>query len=82
MSSGDIASQHIQRLLEAYFKVKVDGEKGKESIFCEGGIEKSVPLDHRLSSISKPRYAKWSSSVQIFLSHPHTYDGFLYCVDI
>ena len=33
-----------------------NGEQEKESIFCEkvGLLEKSVPRDHRLSSISKP----------------------------
>ena len=39
----------------------------------ESGIEKSVPLDHRLSSIGKPCDAKRQSSGQIFLSHPHTH---------
>ena len=24
---------------------------------CEGGIEKSVPRDHRLSSLGKPRFS-------------------------
>ena len=31
-SSCDIASQRIQGLLEAYFKMKVNGEQEKESI--------------------------------------------------
>ena len=29
---------------------------------CEGRIEKSVPQDRRLSSLGKPRDAKWRSS--------------------
>ena len=33
---------------------------------CEGGIEKSVPRDHRLSSLGKPRDANRWSSGQIF----------------
>ena len=41
-------------------------------------IEKSVPRDHRLSSLGKPRDAKRRSSGGIFLSYPHTHDGFLY----
>ena len=45
---------------------------------CEGRIEKSVPRDHRLSSLGKPRDAKRRSSGQIFLSYPHTHGGFLY----
>ena len=45
---------------------------------CEEGIEKSVPRDHRLSSLGKPRDAKRWSSERIFLSYPHTPDGFLY----
>ena len=45
---------------------------------CEGKIEKSVPQDHRSSSLSKPRDAKQRSSGQIFLSYPHTHDRFLY----
>ena len=44
---------------------------------CEGRIEKSVPRDHRLSSLGKPRDAKRWSSGRIFLSFPHTHDRFL-----
>ena len=44
---------------------------------CEVGIEKSVRRDHRLPSLGKPRDANRWSSGQIFLSHPHTHDGFL-----
>ena len=44
---------------------------------CEGRIEKSVPRNHRLSSLGKPRDAKRRSSGQIFLSYPHTHDRFL-----
>ena len=43
----------------------------------EGRIEKSIPRDHRLSSLGKPRDANWWSSGQIFLSYPHTHDRFL-----
>ena len=80
-SSYEIASKHIQRLLEAYFKInKYSGEQEKKSIHysCEGRIEKSVPRDRRLSSQDKLRDAKRGSSRQIFLSYPHTHDRFLY----
>ena len=43
---------------------------------CEGGIEKFVPHDHRLSSLGKPRDANRGSSGRIFLSHPHSHDIF------
>ena len=43
----------------------------------DGGIEKSIPRDHHLSLLDKPRYAKWQSLGRIFLSHPHTHDIFL-----
>ena len=42
---------------------------------CEDGIEKSVPRDHRFSSLVKPRDANRWSSGRIFLSHPHTMTG-------
>ena len=44
---------------------------------CEDVLEKSVPPDHHLSSFGKPRDANRWSLGQIFLSHPHTHDGFL-----
>ena len=44
---------------------------------CEGRIEKSVPRDHCLSSLGKPRDAKRQSSGQIFLSYRQTHDRFL-----
>ena len=44
---------------------------------CEGRIEKSVPRDHRLSLLGKPRDAKRQSWGHIFLSDPHTHDRFL-----
>ena len=44
---------------------------------CEGRLEKSVPMDHRLSSIGKPNDAKRRSSGRIFLFYPHTHDRFL-----
>ena len=37
----------------------------------ENGIEKSVPRDHHLSSLGKPRDANRWSSGQIFLSHSY-----------
>ena len=37
-------------------------------------IEKSVPQDHRLSSVRKPRDEPIG---RIFLSHPHTHDRLL-----
>ena len=50
-SSCKIASQHIQELLEAYFKIKKNnGEQGR--------TKKSVPQDHCLSSLNKPGDAK------------------------
>ena len=44
----------------------------------EYGIKKSVPQDHHLLSLGKPRHSNCWSLGQIFLSHPHTHDGFLY----
>ena len=41
-------------------------------------METSVPGDNPLSSHGKPRDANRRSSEQIFLSHPHTHDRFLY----
>ena len=40
-------------------------------------MEISVPRDHHLSSLGKPRDAKRWSSGRIFLSDPHTHDDFL-----
>ena len=54
--------------------------KEKNPLLCEGRIEKSVPRDHRLSSLGKPCDAKRRSSGRIFLSYPHTHDRFLYAV--
>ena len=45
-------------------------------------MEKSVPRDHCLSSLCKPSDANHRSSRRIFLSHPHTHDGFLFCHSI
>ena len=39
-------------------------------------IEKSVPRDHRLSSLDKPRGAKRRSLGWILLFYPHTHDIF------
>ena len=44
----------------------------------EDVIEKSVPSDHCLSPLSKPRDAYQCSSVQIFLFHPYNHDGYFY----
>ena len=44
----------------------------------ESRIEKSIPLDHCLSSLCKPLGAKKWSSGQIFISYPHTHDRFIY----
>ena len=43
----------------------------------EDVIEKSIPHDDPLSSFGKPCDVNWWSLGQIFLSHPHTHDGFL-----
>ena len=40
--------------------------KKKNPYSCEGRIEKSVPRDHRLSSLGKPRGAKRRSSDTFF----------------
>ena len=50
----------------------------KKKVSCEGRIEKFVPRDHRLSPLGKLHDAKWRSSGWIFLSYPHSHDGFLY----
>ena len=54
MSSCEIASKRIQGHLEAYFKIKNSGEQNKIHYLYEGRIEKSVPLDHHLSSLVMP----------------------------
>ena len=54
------------------------GQEKRNHYSCEGGIEKSVPPDHHLSSLGKPRESNQWSSGRIFLSHPHTHDGYLY----
>ena len=61
-----------------YANAVFNGEQEKESTIHVGKIEKSVPQDHHLSSLRKPRDAKRWSSGQIFLSHPHTHDRFLH----
>ena len=56
---------HIQGLLEAYFeinKLKQWWARKRTHYSCEGRIEKSVPWDHLLSSLGKPRDAKRRSS--------------------
>ena len=64
-SSSEIASEHNQGLLEAYFKINKYIDKLKKVVSkkrihysCEGRIEKSVPWDYHLSSLGKPRDAK------------------------
>ena len=52
--------------------------KKKNKLSCEGRIEKSVPRDHRLSSLGKPHDVKRRSSGWIFLPYPHTHDRFFY----
>ena len=57
-SSCEIASQHFQGLQEAYFKIKSQWWVRKRIHYlCEGRIQKFVPQDHRLSSLSMPRDA-------------------------
>ena len=78
-----VASQHNQDFPEVFFmwfqyKMRYLVVSKKTIHYsCEVGIEKYVPRDHRLSSINKPCDANRWSSGQIFLSHPHTHDGFL-----
>ena len=56
-----MSSQRVQEPLEAFFKYKnavFNDEQEKDSYYwCEDGIEKSVPWDHCLSSLGKPRNA-------------------------
>ena len=61
-SPCEIASQRIQGLLEAYFKIEKQWWARKRIHYtCEGRIEKSVPRDHQFSTLGKPRDAKpWS----------------------
>ena len=48
------------------------------SIICVRiGQKKSVPRNHRLSSLGKPLDAKQRSSGRMFLIHLHTHDIFL-----
>ena len=82
-SHHHVASQRIQYFMEIFFmfsNIKWEGIKwwARKRIHysCEGGIEKSVPGDHILSSLSKPGDANRWSSGRIFQSHTH--DGFLY----
>ena len=52
--------------------------KKENPLFVREWERKSLPRDHRLSSLGKPRDANQRSSGRIFLSHPHTRDRFLY----
>ena len=65
---------HCEQEKESIIRVSSD----PEITGSEGRIEKCVPRDHRLSSLGKPRDAKRRSSGRIFLSYPHTHEGFLY----
>ena len=59
-SSCESASKRIQGLLEAYFKTKKQwGARKRIHYSCEVRIEKYVPWDHHMSSLCKPRNAKW-----------------------
>ena len=74
-------SLRVQGLLQLILKLKKQWWSEKRIHFsCEGRIEKSVPRNHRLSSLGKPRDAKRRSSGLIFLSYPHTHDRFLLSV--
>ena len=54
---------------------KNSGEQEKESIIrVRVGQKNPSSGDHCLSSLGKPRDAKWRSSEQIFVSYPHTRD--------
>ena len=44
---------------------------------CEDGIEKSVPQDHRLSSLDKPRDSKHNPRDGPSYSYPHIHHGSL-----
>ena len=80
-----VASQHIQDFLEAFFHFCFNIKWGIQwwawkriHYSWEGGIEKSILRDQRLSSLGKPCDANRWSLTRIFLSHPHTNNGFLY----
>ena len=51
--------------------------KKKNQLFVGGLDRKSVPHDHRVPSLGKPRYANRLSSGLISLSHLQTHDRFL-----
>ena len=57
MSSSDVVSQRIQELLLANYEIEsvvFNGQQEKRSILksCEDGIEKSLPRNHSLSSLT------------------------------
>ena len=59
-----VASQYIQELLGTFLNIKMQYLvviKKRIHYSCEGGIEKSVPRNHRLSSLGKPHDANRSS---------------------
>ena len=57
-----VASQRIQDFLEVFsiFSIQNEVFSGEQKIhyLCGNGVEKSVPRDHQLSSVGKPRDAK------------------------
>ena len=69
MSLGNVASQHIQELLEAFSNKRVvfNGEQEKKFHYlCVDEIEKSVPHQVMLNLLGR-----------IFLFYPQTHDIFL-----
>ena len=49
-------SAHSGDSMDAIYKIKSQWLPRKRTHYlCKGGIEKSVPRDHRLSSLGKPR---------------------------
>ena len=80
-----VASQRIQdffwKLFSCFSNFKCNAYRwARKRIHysCEDGIEKSVPRNHRLSSLSKPHDDNWWSLGRIFLSHSNTHKGSLY----
>ena len=70
----------FRSLRERFFDMKMWHfmvSKKNNPLFMWGWVRKSVPRDHLLSSLGKPRDANWWSSGRISLSHPYTHDGFL-----
>ena len=71
-SSWNNASQRIQGILEAYFKINsLWWARNRICYMCEGVIEKSVPRDHCMLSLGKPRDNIEILKEEFFLSHTH-----------